>query len=241
MRRSPLVSLLVFSFLGLSGCAGVSRRLDWSSPSTPRADADETPAPGRVSWWRRPRAEAPTSDSAGDLALFYRAGPSPIATKVPGDVWPEPKTNWQVRYFPHLSRLWNGNAPGNASDPEPISDVGHVSSRYRPPAASQSGRSDDDVRPVDASADDDIASRERSTVAEKRERCATACAIASARPIPNPFPARWDERRRARHIEGRPRPGTIGPIRGVGNPDESARVGLIVDDRVDAGRGNGFR
>ncbi len=172
MRRSPLVSLLVFSFLGLSGCAGVSRRLDWSSPSTPRADADETPAPGRVSWWRRPRAEAPTSDSAGDLALFYRAGPSPIATKVPGDVWPEPKTNWQVRYFPHLSRLWNGNAPGNASDPEPISDVGHVSSRYRPPAASQSGRSDDDVRPVDASADDDIASRERSTVAEKRERFA---------------------------------------------------------------------
>ena len=172
MRRTPLLGLLLFSLLGFSGCAGVSRQLDWSSPSTDRADTPETPAPKRFSWWRRPRAEAPASDSAGDLAQVNRAGQSPIATKVPGDVWPEPKPNWQVRYFPHLSRLWNGNTTRNTPDAEPGPDVVRVSSRSRPPAASYSRRADDDVRPVDASADDDIASRERSTAAEKGERFA---------------------------------------------------------------------
>ena len=112
MRRTPLVGLLVFSLLGFSGCAGVSRRLDWSSPSTARADAAETPAPGRFSWWRRPQAEATTTDSAGDLAQVNRAGPPAASTKIPGDVWPEPKSDWLARYFPHLSRLWNGNAVG---------------------------------------------------------------------------------------------------------------------------------
>ncbi len=170
MRRTPLVGLLVFSVLGFSGCAGASRRMDWSTPSTVHADAAEAPAPSR--FWRRPQAEAAANDKAGDLARVNRAEPPAASTKVPGDVWPEPKSDWLVRYFPHLSRFWNGNTTRNASEAEPASDVVHVSSRSRSSAASRTGRADDDVRPVDASADDDVAPRDAPTVAEKRERFA---------------------------------------------------------------------
>jgi hypothetical protein len=172
MRRTPLVALLLFSLLGFSGCAGVSRRLDWSSPSTAGADAAETPAPNRFSWWRRPQAESTTTNSAGYFAQVNKADPPAASTKAPGDVWPEPepKSDWMVRYFPHLSRLWNGNATKNSSDAEPASDVIRVSSRPRRPAAAHAGRADDDVRPVDASADDDIAARDRPAATETRER-----------------------------------------------------------------------
>jgi hypothetical protein len=149
MRRPPLVALLLFSLLGFSGCAGVSRRLDWSSPSAAGVDTDETPAPNRFSWWRRPQAESTTTNSAGYFAQVNKADPPAASTKAPGNVWPEPepKSDWMVRYFPHLSRLWNGNATKNSSDAEPASDVARVSSRPRPPAAAHAGRADDDVRP----------------------------------------------------------------------------------------------
>jgi hypothetical protein len=170
MRRTPLVALLLLSLLGFSGCAGVSRRLDWSSPSTAGADAAETPAPNRFSWWRRPQAESPTTNSAGYFAQVNRAEPPAASTKAPGDVWPEPKSDWTVRYFPNLSRLLNGNATKNSSDGVPASDVISVSSRPRPPGAAHAGRADDDVRPVDASGDDDIAVRDRPAVTKTRER-----------------------------------------------------------------------
>jgi hypothetical protein len=170
VRRTPLVGLLVFSVLGFSGCAGASRRLDWSSPSTASADADETSTASRFSWWRLPRAEAKMTDSAGDLAQDNSAGPPAASTKVPGDVWPEPRSDWSERYFPHLSRLLKGNAAGNSPEADPFSDMVRVSSRWRPPAAPHAGRADDDVRPADASSDDDIAARGGTAVAETRER-----------------------------------------------------------------------
>ena len=170
MRRTPLVGLLVFSMLGFSGCAGVSRQLNWSSPSTAPADAAETPAPNRFSWWRPPQAESTTTNSAGYFAQVNRAEPPADSTKVPGDVWPEPKQDWTVRYFPHLTRLWSGNATRTSPEADPGSDAVRVSSRSRPPAASYGRRADDDVRPVDASADDEIAARDGASVAEKRER-----------------------------------------------------------------------
>jgi hypothetical protein len=172
MRRPPLVALLLFSLLGFSGCAGVSPRLDWSSPSTASVDTDETPAPNRFSWWRRPQAESTTTNSAGYFAQVNKADPPAASTKAPGNVWPEPepKSDWMVRYFPHLSRLWNGNATKNSSDAEPASDVARVSSRPRPPAAARAGRADDDVRPVDASAGDDVPARDRPAVTDTRER-----------------------------------------------------------------------
>ena len=171
VRRTALLGLLVFSVLGFSGCANSSRRLDWSSPWAASADASETPAPRRFTWWRVPRADSATTDAASDdLAQAIRAAAAAADTKVPGDVWPEPKLDWAVRYFPHLSRLWNGNATGNAPAPEQVSDAVRVSSRSWPPSASGARRADDDVHPVDASANDDIASRDGSALAEKPER-----------------------------------------------------------------------
>src|SRR5271166_2016738 len=73
VSRTPLVGLVVFSLLGFSGCAGVSRRLDWSSSSTANAEAAATRTPTRFSWWRRPQADATTTDSSGDLAQVNRA------------------------------------------------------------------------------------------------------------------------------------------------------------------------
>jgi hypothetical protein len=170
VRRTPLVGLLVFSVLGFSGCAGASRRLDWSSPSPANADADRTSAVPRFSWWRRPQSETATTGLGADLVQVDPTGPPAFFTKVPANVWPEPKSDWPVRYFPHLSRLWNGNATGNTPEPEPVSDIVRVSSRSRPLAASHDGRADDDVRPVDASADDDVAPRDGPAVAGQRQR-----------------------------------------------------------------------
>ncbi len=170
MRRSPLVGLLVLSVMGFSGCAGLSKRMDWSSPRADLPAAAEAPAQPRFSWWRRPQAEPPPTDSLAEIAGVNRAlMPAPSAT-IPGDVWPESKSDWMVRYFPNLSRLLNGNAAGNSPEPEPVSDIVRVSPRSRPLAASHAGRADDDVRPVDASADDDIAARDRPSVTETRER-----------------------------------------------------------------------
>jgi hypothetical protein len=170
VSRTPLVSLVVFSLLGFSGCAGISRRLDWSSPSTASAAAAETPAPIRFSWWRPPQADALTTDPVGDLAQANRADPPAAPATISGDVWPEPRMDWMVRYFPRLSRLWKGSSTGNSHDAELGSEMVDVSSRSRPAAPSRTGQADDDVRPVDASAEDDVASHKGPVAAGERER-----------------------------------------------------------------------
>ena len=109
------------------------------------------------------KAEATTTVAPSDLATAgTRQTIGRLHDESPGDVWPEPRSEWLARHFPLLSRLRNGNAAESAPDavPGPGSDVVRVSSRSRPPAAVRPGPADDEVRPVDASGDEDVASRD---------------------------------------------------------------------------------
>jgi len=190
MSRTPQAGLVLFLLLGLSGCAGVPQRLTWSSPSADSSDTTDKPARSRFSWWRRPPAQAPTTDST-DLALAGRAIPAP-ADKLPVDVWPESRSEWLGRQFPRLSRLWNGKPTGSARDavPDVRTDVGHVSARSRPAAGPAAGREDDEVRPVEASPDDDLTSGGGQAVPAPRERNVRAPLppplLISFRPAPSP-------------------------------------------------------
>jgi hypothetical protein len=171
MRRTAVASLVVLLLLGISGCAGVQQRVSWSSPSMDRSDATGAPAPSRFSWWRRPRAEAPTNDSTSNLAKADEATEAAAAPKLPVDVWPESRSEWLARQFPLMSRLWNGNATARTRDAEASlrSDLGRDSAHSRPAAEPGTGRADDDVRPVDASTDEDLSSSSRPAARGQRE------------------------------------------------------------------------
>ena len=190
MRQTPLVGIVVLLLFGLPGCAGFPQRLNWSAPSTDVSDAENTPAPSRLSWWRRPRPVAAAADSSGDLAEASQ-NPQPIASdKLPVDVWPESRSERLARQFPLMSRLWNGKAKGNTpdADPSPRSDVGRVSARSQPESMPRGGREDDDVRPVDASADDDIVTGGREAAADQGQRNMPA-------PLPPPLRITFSPRR----------------------------------------------
>ena len=170
MRRTPLVGLLAFSVLGFSGCASASRRLDWSAPSAVGAPSADPSARPRFSWWPGPKAEATAADSGPQVAQVNRVAPPAASATIPGDVWPEHRPDWLARYFPHFSRLWNGNAAESSPHDAPAADTIRVSSRSRAPAASRRTRADSDVRPVDASADETADSRDGSAGAANRNR-----------------------------------------------------------------------
>ncbi len=63
MRRTPMLAVVVASLLGASGCAGFPQRLDWTAPRTDIPNSNDKSEPGRISWWRRPSAEATATAS----------------------------------------------------------------------------------------------------------------------------------------------------------------------------------
>ncbi|MFI5461128.1 MAG: hypothetical protein ACHRXM_37450 [Isosphaerales bacterium] len=166
MRRPPEVGLVLLSLSvllpGFSGCAGLPQRLSLSSPSKTGSDGAETPASSRFSWWRGSGSEAgSSSDHASNVAEDGKAAAAAGGGKLPGDVWPESRSEWLARRFPLLSRGWNGNAGERVRDgvdPSVHAQGSRVSARSGAPRDSQTARADDDVRPVQASSGDDSAS-----------------------------------------------------------------------------------
>ena len=198
VRRTPMLAVVVASLLGASGCAGFPQRLDWSSPRTDIPNSNDKSEPGRISWWRRPSAEATATASNAEVARSTETKASTVAAAIPGDVWPESKSEWLARHFPILSRHWNeiatASEPGAATSVRP--DTGRVSARSRP--VPRTGRDDDEVRPVDASEDNDRAPRRQPTHFRK-----TRSRWTFARADPVARSARGRESRRARYFEGR--------------------------------------
>jgi len=166
MRRPREVGLVLLSLsvllLGFSGCAGLPQRLSLSSPMTTGSDRAETPASSRFSWWRGSGSEAgSSSDHASNLAEDGKAAAAPGGGKLPGDVWPESRSEWLARHFPLLSRGWNGNAGErvrNGVDSSVRDQGSRVSARSGPALDRSAARADDDVRPVRAASGDDSAS-----------------------------------------------------------------------------------
>ena len=179
MRRTPSVFLVLMTLLGLSGCAGLPGRLAWPPSSTDRSAVAESPPPGRFSWWVRPQDQAKNNVAAADLAEAGHGKSQAVSTTAPGDVWPEPKSDWTqsgsewlARRFPVMTRIWNGNASESASDAHPgnASDVIRVSARPRPKRAVDVASADNEVRPADASEDDDLEPRRSESPLGKRKQ-----------------------------------------------------------------------
>jgi hypothetical protein len=165
MRRTPAVAL-VGLLLGLSGCAGVPQRLGWSSPAMDRSDPAETPSASRLTWWRWPRAENSTADQAAKITEARETTQPAASTKLPTDVWPESRSEWLARRFPLLSRRLNGPTVSAAVDGDAgLRELnGRLLAPWSTAAVASSGRADDDVRPVDATATSDDATSERQAV-----------------------------------------------------------------------------
>ncbi len=89
-----------------------------------------------------------------------RAAPATTAS-VPGDVWPESRSEWIARNFPFLNRRGSGNSTtieGRNADPAGPSQSSTVSARLRPATATalaSTARDDSAVRPADTGDDDD--------------------------------------------------------------------------------------
>jgi hypothetical protein len=161
VRRTPVLAGVLGLLLGISGCAGLPQRLDWSSPKVDRSNANDPTVASQIPWWRRPAAEAAATDSATELARTSRAKSTTESTPIPGDVWPESRSEWMARNFPLLSRRWYGNTKASAFEPAPSlrPDIARASARPRPASARDADRADDEVRPVDATDDDDRTTR----------------------------------------------------------------------------------
>jgi hypothetical protein len=170
VRHTPLFSLLVISVMGFSGCVSATKRMDWPPSRPDQADAADTPARQPLSSSPRARSGATAAESDAPIAKVNRpaAPASPNTTK--GDVWPESRSDWLARRFPHLNRLWNGGTAESLPHDADGQDIIRISSRTKTPARSHRTGEDADVRPVDASAEDTAASPDGSAVAGKRKR-----------------------------------------------------------------------
>jgi hypothetical protein len=170
MRHTPLFSLLVFSVIGFSGCVSATKRMDWPPARQDDTDAAETPARPSLSSSPRPRSEAPAAESDAPVAQTNRPATPAGSNATKGDAWPESRSDWLARRFPHLSRFWNGGSAESLPHDADGVDVIRITSRTQTAAPSHRTREDVDVRPVDASADDTAASPDGSAAAGKRER-----------------------------------------------------------------------
>ena len=162
MRRRPMSPLVGLLWLVVCGCASGPQRIDWqSTPATATAPAppqpSETPYPTGFSWWRPSPGDGAAwspsrvGNSNGELAQYDPAPPG----RLPGDVWPEPRSNWLARLFPPAigqgsssPAAVNMNTP--AADPEArpmaVADGNLLADRSQPPARPRPSRADDDVR-----------------------------------------------------------------------------------------------
>ena len=156
VRRTSAWAVVGCVLLGLSGCAGFPQRLDWSSHG-PTATATETSAPSRFTSRRQPEVDSAASDPRAGLARFARTAPAAEPITIPGDVWPESRSEWLVRHFPLLSRHWSGHATPSEPDTAPKcrADIDRVSARSRRADRPDTVLADDEVRPADALEDDD--------------------------------------------------------------------------------------
>jgi hypothetical protein len=144
---------------GVSGCAGLPQRLSLSSPATTGSDGVEAPATNRFSWWRGERAAGSKSDLSSNLAENARSA-SPAGAAMPGDVWPETRSEWLARHFPLLSRSWSGYAAdpvGNGAVSGGRLQGSGISSRSSAADDASTARADGDVRPVKTSSDEGAA------------------------------------------------------------------------------------
>ena len=86
------------------------QRLSLSSPATTGSDGVETPASSRLSWWRGSGSKASSDSEHASNRGERQSRLARRRAKLPGDVWPESRSEWLARHFPLLSRGWNGNA-----------------------------------------------------------------------------------------------------------------------------------
>jgi len=178
MRRPLDVGLVLLSLSGLlsgvSGCAGFPQRLSLSSPVMTGSDGVEAPAPGRFSWWRGSGSKASSnSEQASNREESGKAASPPGAAYLPGDVWPESRSEWLARRFPLLSRSWNRNAGERSRDgvdPSVRSQGSGVSTRSGVAGDTSTARADDDVRPVQASSGDESAPGDGKSVQGQSQR-----------------------------------------------------------------------
>ena len=169
MRRTPAIAL-VGLLLGLSGCAAVPQRLGWAASATDRSDPADTPAPGRLTWWRLPRPQNSTTDQSAKIAETPETTQPVLSNKLPNDVWPESRSEWFARRFPLLNRRLNGSTETAAVDNEArLRELNsRLLARWTAPAAASNSREDDDVRTVDATASNDNESSDGQAVRGQR-------------------------------------------------------------------------
>jgi hypothetical protein len=119
MARPREAGITVLLLLGLSGCAGVQQRADWSMPSALEA-GQERPGSrllGRLAWWRRPRAEVASPVSATAESIDARPSGAPggeLASAA--DIWSTPRDG-RLRSLPLLG--WR--LSGRGGNPQPVS------------------------------------------------------------------------------------------------------------------------
>ena len=165
MRRTPAVAL-VGLLLGLSGCAGVPQRLSWSSSATDRPNPTDSPTPSRLAWWRWPRSENSSTDQAAKSPEAPETAQPAVSNKMPTDVWPESQEEWLARRFPLLNKFLNGPTVSAVDTDARYRELNHrlLAPWSMPASAARSGREDDDVRTVDATASNDEASSDRQAI-----------------------------------------------------------------------------
>jgi hypothetical protein len=170
MRRTPAIAL-VGLLLGLSGCAGVPQRLGWSTPTADRSDPADSSAPNRLTWWRQPRAENSTIDQSAKIAETPETTQPAVSNKLPTDVWPESRSEWFARCFPLLNRRLNGTpATAAVDDDARLRELNaRLLARWSAPPTASAGREDDDVRPVDSTAENASSDRQ-ATAGQRAER-----------------------------------------------------------------------
>jgi hypothetical protein len=160
MRRLPGAGLVVMLLLGLSGCASVQQRLNWSSPSTTEPVRTDPPAPSRSSWWHRPEADPAKATGAwSGLTETTKDGPRSGDTTLPSNAWPDPPAEGFSRYFPLLSRRWDGSKTGRSdATSNGRSNGSQVSARSGKKTQPSVALDDRAVRTVDGSDAEEIGS-----------------------------------------------------------------------------------
>jgi len=178
MRRPLGVGLVLLSLPvllpGVSGCAGLPQRLSLSSPRATGSDGTETPASSLISWWRGSGSKASSSTEVASNSEDNGKAATPSGgAYLPGDVWPESRSEWLARQFPFLSRGWNANRGERVRDgvdPSVRSQGSAVSARSDAARDPSTARADDDVRPVQATSGDDSANSGGVSVRGQSER-----------------------------------------------------------------------
>ncbi len=177
--RASLKLSLLASLPAVSGCAGGHAEVELVLAGVVRFGRDGGRRASRTAWWRGSAAGSSTESTPSVTAT----GIEPLPAGVVGspDVWPESQSEWLGAPFPvaqpglESKRLWRPCREG--VDPSVRTQTSQVSTRSATTRNPSSSRADEDIRPVQASSDDDTASNGATAGLGQRQRRNGACRL----------------------------------------------------------------